>query len=212
MKKIKNLIFDMDGTLWDCTDKAAEAYSELLLERPELMPSHYPITSTRLKAEFGKTIADIGLSLFPELEPEDSNQLVSKMCANVNTYLAKHPGQVYPGMEETLRKLAKTHRLFIVSNCYGGYPEVFYENTGLGHLFEDHLCPSDTGLMKGDNIRIMCERYGLEDAAYIGDTAGDEKATRQAGIAFIHAAYGFGNATAPDAVINAPEDLLTLLK
>ena len=45
---------------------------------------------------------------------------------------------------------------------------------------------------KGQNIRLLYERNDLFDAAYIGDIQGDYDATMEAGLAFIHAAYGFG--------------------
>ncbi len=37
-------------------------------------------------------------------------------------------------------------------------------------------------------------RNGLHTAVYLGDTRSDQEAAAQAGIPFIHAAYGFGEA------------------
>ena len=54
---------------------------------------------------------------------------------------------------------------------------------------------------KGSNIKLIMERNGIKNAVYIGDTEGDERASRAAGIPFIYAAYGFGKAIQPDAVI-----------
>ena len=71
-----------------------------------------------------------------------------------------------------------------------------------------------TGRGKGENIRLLMDRNGIEAAAYVGDTQGDERSAREAGIPFIHAAYGFGTAQAPDAVIRdiaeLPDALLKL--
>ena len=45
----------------------------------------------------------------------------------------------------------------------------------------------------------------------MGDTAGDEEASRTAGIPFIYAAYGLGQAAAPDGVIAKIADLPEVL-
>lgn len=47
-------------------------------------------------------------------------------------------------------------------------------------------------MKKGDNIRRLAERNGLTDSVYVGDIQGDYDASREAGVKFIHAAYGFG--------------------
>ena len=46
---------------------------------------------------------------------------------------------------------------------------------------------------------------------YVGDTRMDEQSAREAGCPFIHAAYGFGESEAPDAVISAPAELVGLI-
>ena len=61
--------------------------------------------------------------------------------------------------------------------------------------------------------KYAAERNGISkaDAVYIGDTEGDEKATRFAGIPFVWAKYGFGKALSPDAVLNDIKELPALL-
>ena len=50
-------------------------------------------------------------------------------------------------------------------------------------------------------------RNRIDEAVYVGDTELDELSARHAGIPFIHAAYGFGIAQHPDAIIHNPEEL-----
>jgi phosphoglycolate phosphatase len=45
---------------------------------------------------------------------------------------------------------------------------------------------------KSYNIKLLVERNHLEKAVYVGDIMGDYNATMEAGLPFIHAAYGFG--------------------
>lgn len=98
----------------------------------------------------------------------------------------------YPGVKETLTELHKTHRLFIVSNCQQGYIELLMEKGGLGGLISDFDCFGNTGLPKGQTLRLLCERCNVRDAVYVGDTQGDMEASEQAGLPFVWAAYGFG--------------------
>ena len=99
---------------------------------------------------------------------------------------------LYPELEATLTKLKKDYPLYIVSNCQSGYIEAFLEHYGFGHYFEDIECFGNNGLQKGENIRRLAERNGLTKAVYVGDIQGDYDATMEAGLEFIHAAYGFG--------------------
>ena len=46
---------------------------------------------------------------------------------------------------------------------------------------------------KADNIKELVKRNGLKNPVYIGDTEGDRIACEEAGVPFVHAAYGFGD-------------------
>lgn len=74
----------------------------------------------------------------------------------------------------------------------------------------DYEIPSRTGLTKGENIKLIMERNNLSKPVYIGDTEGDLKASRYAGIPFVFAKYGFGNVTEYDYVIEKFDNLLEL--
>ena len=102
-----------------------------------------------------------------------------------------------------LAALSETRPLFIVSNCLDGYIECFLESSGLAARFRDWACEGSTGLKKAGNIALICRRHGLRRPVYVGDTRMDEQSAREAGCLFIHAAYGFGESEAPDAVIAA---------
>ena len=114
---------------------------------------------------------------------------------------------IYPHLESTLQILSEKYRLFIVSNCQAGYIEVFLKCTGFSRYFQGHLCPGDTGKPKGENILEIIRRFDLKSPVYVGDTAGDFQASRQAGIPFVHAAYGYGQTDGPDYTISQFSDL-----
>ena len=102
--------------------------------------------------------------------------------------------------------------MFIVSNCQSGYIELFLKKTGLAPYVTDTECFGDTGMKKAENIRLVVARNGLQQPVYVGDTKGDEEAAHAAGVPFVHAAYGFGRAVQPEAVIGTFSDLLTLIR
>ena len=57
----------------------------------------------------------------------------------------------------------------------------------------------------------MLERNGIDRAVYVGDTQGDYDAAMEAGIPFIHAAYGFGHVPAGTPAIRDIRELPELL-
>ena len=113
------------------------------------------------------------------------------------TELLAEGGRLFDGLEDVLTELSKQYKLYIVSNCNPGYIEAFLTYHQLGKYFCDHEDHGSTKLSKGQNIRLVMERNHFNKTIYVGDTPGDCKAAQEAGIPFIHAAYGFGKVEAP---------------
>ena len=204
----ESLIFDIDGTLWDSRALVAEGYN-IQLRKEGL--EHLCVDAQTLKTLFGKVMTDIADSIFATIPVPERYALMDRCMETENNYLFENPCHIgYPGVKETLEKLAQNHRLFIVSNSQCGYPELCIDKLGLGAYIQGHLCFGDTGTTKGQTIRTLMEKYGIESAAYIGDTQGDYEATVEAGIPFIFAAYGFGTPADWVAKIDKIEDLLTI--
>lgn len=185
----KGIIFDMDGTLWDSSEGVAKAWSKVVAER---YTDKRVITKTEIQSVMGLTMDKLAAALFPELDEERRMQLLQICCENENEYLRLHGGVLYDGLENALKTLRQQYPLYIVSNCQSGYIEAFLEYYGFDCYFEDIECYGNNGLKKGDNIRKLADRNGLTQAIYVGDIQGDYDASREAGVKFIHAAYGFG--------------------
>lgn len=83
---------------------------------------------------------------------------------------------------------------------------------GIASYISDTECFGATGRPKGDNIRLVMERNGLEKCLYVGDTAMDQEAAGKAGIPFVFASYGFGQASGADAVIGSLAELPRAVK
>ena len=209
---MKALIFDIDGTIWDCRAISTRGYNRAMDEfgRPDLY-----VTPDYLATLFGRTGEEIAGIVFADYPPEQRMALFNRVLELEDAELKNDPCQVdFPGVRETLRALHRDHRLFVVSNCDCGYPELMMEKLGLQDIFEGHMCHGDTLLPKDDTILALMARYGITDAVYIGDTQGDLVASRKAGIPFICCGYGFGDPAEWDARIEdfrqLPEALKTI--
>lgn len=200
MKTKPMLIFDLDGTLWDSAEGVAASWNELILQEDPSLPL---LTPEDIHGIMGLTMPEIARRLLPGLREERRMDFFNECAAYEVDYLRKAGGMLFPGMAETLNRLHEAgYPMAVVSNCQKDYVAAFLDYTGLRSLMTDYEEWGRTGLDKGSNIRLVMERNGIEKAVYIGDTAGDEKAARKAGIPFIHAAYGFGRAENPEAVIS----------
>ena len=186
--------FDIDGTLWDSTDSVAASWNRAIRENTSL---DLTLDAGILSGLFGKTMTEIGRALFPD-DPEEEQARILDICFRYeNDYLRDHPGVVYDGVADTIRKLYEKYPLFIVSNCQLGYIEVTMKGAGIESFIKDHLCFGETQVSKGETLLMLMERNNLKSPVYVGDTQGDADACRFAGIPFIFAEYGFGDV--PDA-------------
>lgn len=185
----KGIIFDMDGTLWDSAAGVAESWNEAMRRTGY---KRKPLTAQDIQSVMGKTMEDIANILFPDLDHVDQENL-SNLCYQLeNEYLREHGGVLYSNIRETMERLKETYHLYIVSNCQSGYIEAFLGYYRFDDLIEDFACYGDNSEPKGVNIKLLCERNGLDDAVYVGDIQGDYDESMKAGVRFIHAAYGFG--------------------
>ena len=206
--EFESLIFDIDGTLWDTRGLVAEGWNAQLQKEglDELC-----MTVEQLTPLFGKVLTAIADSILASVPKEARYGMMQRLMDTENEHLVRMPCDFgYPNVKQTMERLSKKHRLFIVSNSQCGYPDICIEKLGLTGLIEGHLCFGDTGTEKGETIRRLMKEHKIQSAAYIGDTQGDLDAAAAAGIPFIFASYGFGNPTHWDAKIEKFEDLLAL--
>ena len=208
LKKIKAVLFDLDGTLWDAAETIAPAWNEYCKSRG----IERRFTPDECRSFCGKTLPEIAAVAFPEAEPAWREAVVEGCCDAECVPLAQHGGTLYPDVEKVLAELREEYLLAVVSNCGLGYIEAFFTGNRTGKYFDDCENAARTGLSKGENICLVLERNGVGKAVYVGDTAGDQAAARMAGVPFIHAAYGYGRVEGADAVLERFADLPALLK
>ncbi len=187
MKRFDSLMFDMDGTLWDAVDSYCTIWNETLRE---CGVKSKEITRPELIRMMGTPLDGIIAELVPEHAGDP--YFTDMLEANESKMMPRLGGRLYSGAAETIKTLAADYKLFMVSNCgRDGLPN-FLKFTGLEPYFTDCISYGDTERGKDVNIATLMERYNLKAPLYIGDTAGDLRASHAAGIPFAWAAYGFG--------------------
>ena len=134
---IDGIIFDVDGTLWDSTPVVEKAWNEALKDNGF---GNYSVTAMQLKGLFGKPMPEIIEAILPGVSQEEREAFAPKCYGYEHDYLTREPGIMYPKILETIRELALTHKIFIVSNCQAGYIELFLSWSHIDDVVRDHVC------------------------------------------------------------------------
>ncbi len=211
---IFNVVFDVDGTIWDTTNIVAKAWQKAV---DETGYSKVKITGDILKKEFGLPMDVIADHIFTDLDDkEKKTELLELCCKYEHEFLVESKEDIaYKGIVEEIKKLSEDYQLFICSNCQKGYIELMMKKLDIYCEITGHLCYGDTGYPKKGqtlaalNLEWMFDPYST---VYIGDTAGDKEAAEyMCGCKFIYAAYGFGNLEGEKYVANSPADISELI-
>lgn len=199
-----SIIFDLDGTLWDASGNAAEAWKTAI---STLGLTGYNVSRQDIISVTGMKYDLIVGKLFPGLERDRQGQFLDTYTREELLLLKRSGGTLYEELEKVLAYLEQRFRLFIVSNCQSGYIEAFFDYHGLGKFFQDYECAGRTGKNKDENIRIIIERNNLSSPVFVGDTEGDCDASYVNNIPFVFASYGFGQVSRYDGKIDKLTDL-----
>ena len=206
--KTDGIIFDVDGTLWDASETLAGAWTRTV--------QSVGVNEVSSVKDIGDILGMRAQEIADHFRPrlgEKSDEIMRAALEQELGYLLEHGAYVYEGLGQVLEALAERGlRFFVVSNCGRGYIETFFEVSGSGRYFESWECEGSTGLAKADNIKLVAERADLKAPVYIGDTGGDKRSSREAGVRFIYAAYGFGKAEDPDAAVQDIRELPDIIE
>ena len=202
-----SLIFDMDGTLWDAVPSYCKIWEYTL---DEFGLGDIKVTREELDRLMGKPVDVLVDTIVTG--PVDRTRFLEALDANEDRLMPVLGGRLYPGVKETIRELARDHKLFMVSNCSPKGAVNFMAYSGLTDCFTDSLTYGQTHVGKDVNIATLVSRYGLASPLYVGDTQGDADASHRAGVPIAWAAYGFGHVSDPDYIIKEFSNLIKLVK
>ncbi len=186
--KIDSILFDLDGTLWETLETSYISANEVLKN----MNIDVRVTKEQICNGMGKNFEECTKIYLPTLDKENAETIMRQMLETNTKNLSKIGGNLYDGLEETLKILKEKYKLYIVSNCCDGYIEAFLDTSKLGKYFDDYIAAGKYNISKSEAILKMIEKHNLKNSIYFGDTYKDFEASKEADIPFIQAKYGFG--------------------
>ncbi|MCR4579208.1 MAG: HAD family hydrolase [Treponema sp.] len=188
--KTDGIILDIDGTIWNTTEVVAQAWNKAI---EEVCPQIPRVSAQILQGQFGKPMNVIADNLFKGISLQEREALLEACCKLEQIAVAENTKDItYPTVVQTIKEIAKSHKLFIVSNCHDGYIELTMDKNNIRPYISDWECYGHNGKAKDQNISLLVNRNNLQEPVYVGDTEGDLLACEKAGLPFIWAAYGFG--------------------
>ncbi len=121
---------------------------------------------------------------------------------------------VFPGMPEVLATLAREHVLYVVTSNVGDVVRADLARFGI-EAFADVL-GSEAGRSKVGKIRALSARHPGLPAFYIGDTVGDIREGREAGVTTVAVCWGWHGRerlapAGPHHTADSPEQLVQVI-
>jgi len=189
MDKPDSIIFDLDGTLWDAVDTYVASWNEgYKLENINKIISRKDI-DYMMGWEKSKVLSH----MLPDYDEEIREKIFKTINKVRAELIPKMGGILYAGVKEGLIKLSKEYRLFIVSNCPENLIVQFMNWAGVVNFITDEMAFGVNSMSKHHNIKLLIEKYDLENSIYVGDTDSDSVESRKAGLPFVFLAGGFGS-------------------
>ncbi len=183
MQKLRAVIFDVDGTLANTVPLCIQSLRQTL--EPQL---HRPLPDEEIVAAFGPD-EEGAMNSF---SPPDLKKATADFMHNYESLHDEMCPQAFDGMKETLDMLTRNGvRLAIATGKGKDSCLHSLDRFGLLRYFDQIEYGAPGGSRKPEAIEQIVHVFGVkkEEVVYVGDTAGDIKESRKAGIAVVAAAW-----------------------
>ena len=212
MKKL--VIFGFDGTIADTSPGILYCFNTTATAM-----GYQPVDHDALYGVIGIPLEQGFRKLFDM--KDDEVEYAAKNYSKLYSQKGKEMFSLYPGIENTLKKLRKDDcKIAIATQKHRMFTSDMLEVYDIADLF-DSVCATDvnTNLTKKDLILQACEQTGVsvEDAILIGDSDVDVFTAKNAGVGMLGVEWGFRgrqeltDAGAPQVAANADELLKMIL-
>lgn len=195
--KPEAMLFDMDGTLFQSETNLLPAYHKVFdqLREEGLFRGDTP-PDERVLSCLGMLLEDIWRKVIPD-EPDEVRLRADELLLHHQSEcLRQGQGDLYPGVEETLKELrSRGVRLFVASNGLENYVQLIIEQKGLAPLFENlYSAGKYKTRSKVDLVKLLLDNHGIERAWMVGDRSSDVEAGKKNGLFVVGCDYaGFGS-------------------
>ena len=199
-------LFDFDGVLVNSLDLYAEAVTRILERIGTPIVKSKEDYLALFDGNFYESMAARGVDLAAY------NETVKEILPRIDTNAMKP----FDGLIPVLAALQKDSILAVVSS--NGYRTIrtMLDRFGFAPYFREIL-GADFRISKKEKIAYTLEKYGIpgERAFYVGDTAGDIREARAAGVRSVAVTWGWHSrerlaAAGPDFLVDTPEELLSI--
>lgn len=203
---LKNVVFDLDGTLWQTTDSYVYAYHKLC----DFYGIQEKVSDEIVKTYLGVRLDKLLNELFPTVE--DKHTLAYRALGCSVEYLTQHPQDCcFDNVTELLKKLHENYDVYIVSNCLKEYVEAFLKISGTQEYIKAFYT-IEFG-EKSQHIQKIASNNEQEKTLFVGDCDDDYLSILDHYQAiFAYAAYGYKPCEKYDYKITKPMELMDVIE
>lgn len=192
--KIKNIIFDYDGTIHESAYLYAEAFRKAyayLVEKGLAKEREYTVDEISLW--LGYSPKEMWNSFMPDLAEEEKTKASSIIGEHMIEGIVKGKAKMYEGMDQVLQDLKESgFRLIFLSNCKISYMNAHREAFHLDTYFDNFYCTEQYDFASKIVIYETFEKMYEGDFMIIGDRLKDIEVGTYYHIPSIGCGYGYG--------------------
>ena len=185
-----NLIFDLDGTLFDSAPEI------LLCFKKALQLNNIDIKDNLNKSIIGPPLKETLKNLVQKKDTVKIDRIIESFIELYDSEYC-YKTKLYKGVQETLKILEKNKNLILITNKRIVPTEKMLKNSKIIELFDNYFSVDPSDQSKKDKSTLISKtikdyKINPQNTAYIGDTMGDFIASKKNNIKFIFAGWGYG--------------------
>ncbi|MEK5478626.1 HAD family hydrolase [Paenibacillus sp. FSL R5-0407] len=209
---LQSIIFDMDGTLFQ-TDKILEWSLEDTFNHLRALNKWDRATPLdQYRQIMGVPLPKVWETLLPHHSNEVRKKTDAYFLERLIENIKRGKGALYPNVKEVFT-FAKENNcsIYIASNGLADYLNAIVNYYDLDHwVTETFSIQHIESLNKSDLVRYIIKKYGITNAAVVGDRLSDIKAAKDNGLVAIGCNFDFAQASELSRADIVIDDLLEL--